>query len=160
MKQASTLYKLDPFLDQDGVLRIGGRIRRAELAFEEKHPAILSKQSHITTLVRRNYHKEVQHQGRMMTLNEIRQRGYWIVHGRTTVSNLIAKCVTCRRLRSPTGTQKMADLPVDRLSEAPPFTYVGVDAFGPWYIKEGRKTLKRYGLLFTCMLPEPCTSRR
>ena len=45
----------------------------------------------------------------------------------------------------------MTDLPADRLEPAPPFTYCAVDLFGPWYIKEGRRQLKRYGVLFTCM---------
>ncbi|XP_078371870.1 uncharacterized protein LOC144655503 [Oculina patagonica] len=45
----------------------------------------------------------------------------------------------------------MSDLPPDRLEQAPPFTYSAVDYFGPWYIKEGRKEMKRYGVLFTCM---------
>ena len=45
----------------------------------------------------------------------------------------------------------MADLPADRLEENPPFTYSAVDYFGPFYIKEGRRELRRYGVLFTCM---------
>ena len=45
----------------------------------------------------------------------------------------------------------MANLPEDRLQPAPPFTYCGVDLFGPWLTKEGRKELKRYGVLFNCM---------
>ena len=45
----------------------------------------------------------------------------------------------------------MADLPSDRLEPSPPFTFCAVDLFGPWYIKEGRKELKRYGVLFTCL---------
>ena len=45
----------------------------------------------------------------------------------------------------------MADLPVDRTKEVPPFTFCGVDLFGPWLIKNGRKEEKRYGVLFTCM---------
>ena len=45
----------------------------------------------------------------------------------------------------------MADLPQDRLEPPPPFSYCGVDYFGPWYVKEGRKELKKYGVLFTCM---------
>jgi len=45
----------------------------------------------------------------------------------------------------------MADLPKERLTPAPPFTYCGVDYFGPFRIKEGRKELKRYGVLFTCL---------
>ena len=37
------------------------------------------------------------------------------------------------------------------METAPPFTYCGMDCFGPFYVKEGRKELKRYGLLLTCM---------
>ncbi|XP_068697271.1 uncharacterized protein [Montipora foliosa] len=46
----------------------------------------------------------------------------------------------------------MADLPPDQLTPAPPFTYVGVDFFGPYITKEGRKERKRYGALFTCLV--------
>jgi len=45
----------------------------------------------------------------------------------------------------------MTDLPTDRLHETPPFTNCGVDMFGPFMIKEGRKNLKRYGAIFTCL---------
>ena len=45
----------------------------------------------------------------------------------------------------------MADLPTDRTIDEPPFTNCGVDMFGPFLIKEGRKELKRYGALFTCL---------
>ncbi|XP_068704813.1 uncharacterized protein [Montipora foliosa] len=45
----------------------------------------------------------------------------------------------------------MADLPKERIAPAPPFTYCGVDYFGPFYIKGGRKELKCYGALFTCL---------
>ena len=45
----------------------------------------------------------------------------------------------------------MADLPKERLTPAPPFTYCGVDYFGPFFIKEGRKETKRYGAMFTCL---------
>jgi len=45
----------------------------------------------------------------------------------------------------------MADLPEERLEPSPLFSYCGVDLFGPWYIKEGCKELKRYGMVFTCL---------
>jgi hypothetical protein len=45
----------------------------------------------------------------------------------------------------------MADLPDERVTaEEPPFTHCGVDMFGPFIIKEGRKEYKRYGAIFTC----------
>ena len=45
----------------------------------------------------------------------------------------------------------MSDLPASRLEPAPPFSYTGVDLFGPYVIKEGRKEMKRYGVLYTCL---------
>lgn len=52
----------------------------------------------------------------------------------------------------------MSDLPRDRLSESPPFTYCGMDAFGPIQVTEGTTTRrtnsekKVWGLLFTCLV--------
>lgn len=45
----------------------------------------------------------------------------------------------------------MADLPQDRVEPSPPFTYVGMDCFGPFAVKRGRSETKRYGLLLTCL---------
>ena len=67
------------------------------------------------------------------------------------MSNHISKCVSCRKLRGSPQEQKMANLPEDRLEPAPPFTFCAVDYFGPWHIKEGRREVKRYGVLFTCL---------
>ena len=46
----------------------------------------------------------------------------------------------------------MAKLPEDRITpHEPPFTYVGVDYFGPIEVKQGRRRVKRWGCLFTCL---------
>ena len=45
----------------------------------------------------------------------------------------------------------MANLPYERATQAPPFTYCGVDMFGPFYIKEKKSELKRYGAMFVCL---------
>ena len=46
----------------------------------------------------------------------------------------------------------MADLPRERVqANKPLFTYVGIDVFGPFYVKYGRSEIKRYGCLFTCL---------
>ena len=150
-KLRSSINKLDPFIDENGILRVGGRLKHADLSDEVKHPVILPKGSHVTSLIIRYYHESTKHQGKGMTLNEIRSHGFWIIGGSSAVSNVIASCVTCRKLRGAVIEQKMSDLPEDRLESCPPFTYCGVDYFGPFTIKEGRKELKRYGVLFTCM---------
>ncbi|KAK3715792.1 hypothetical protein QZH41_001220 [Actinostola sp. cb2023] len=151
VRRTSTLYKLDPFLDEEGILRVGGRIRRANLPDHVKHPYILPKISVVTDMIIRHYHEQAAHQGRGITLNNIRSSGVWIVGGSPAVASHISKCIKCRKLRAAPENQKMADLPDDRLEPSPPFTYSAVDYFGPFMIKEGRKEVKRYGVLFTCM---------
>ena len=74
-----------------------------------------------------------------------------MVEGNLAVKKVISSCVTCRRLRGRVGKQIMADLPHDRLKEESPFTHCGVNIYGPFLIREGRNTFKRYGALFTCL---------
>ena len=145
------LYKLDPFVDEEGVLRVGGRLTHSTMQDSIKYPIILPKSSHVTSLMVKHFHGKIQHQGRGMTVNEIRQSGFWIIGCSKVVSSCIFNCVTCRKLRGKTEVQKMADLPEDRLEALPPFSYCGMDCFGPFIVKEGRKEHKKYGLLITCM---------
>ena len=151
LKRGSALCRLDPFLDNDGLIRVGGRINRAEVSYHIKHPVVLPRKGHIMALIIRHYHQRINHQGRGITLNAIRENGFWVIGGNSAVSRHIADCVSCRRLRGVVGEQKMAELPMDRLEPAPLFTFCAVDYFGPWLIKEGRRELKRYGVLFTCL---------
>ena len=152
MRSQSQLARLDPFLDENGILRVGGRLTHSStLHHEMKYPAILPKKGHVTDLVVKYCHEKVAHQGRGMTVNEVRSNGFWIIGLGSTVAYHIHRCVQCRKLRGPTEVQKMADLPEERLEPTPPFTYCGFDCFGPFIVKERRKELKKYGLLFTCM---------
>ena len=151
MKKANSLYKMDPFLDKDGILRVGGRLKYADLSEADKHPIVLPKKGHVTSLVIAHYHSLVEHQGRGMTHNKIRSSGFWIIGGASLISNFIARCTRCRKLRGPLQEQKMADLPEDQVQPAPPFSFCAVDYFGPWYVKKGRRQVKRYGVLFMCL---------
>ena len=152
IKKRSRLYKLDPFIDDNGVVRVGGRLTYASsLHYDIKHPIILPAKSHVTQLVIKHCHEKVEHQGRGMTVNEIRSRVYWVISISSAVSSHIYKCVQCRKLRVQTQGQKMANQPKERLQPSAPFSYCGYDCFGPIYVKDGRKELNRYGLIFTCM---------
>ena len=74
-----------------------------------------------------------------------------IVNVNSVICSLIYHCVTCRSLRGKLGKHLMSELPSDRLQESPPFTYCGFDLFCPMTIKNYRKKLKRYGVMFTCL---------
>jgi len=151
MKKTINLYTLDPFLEENSVLRVGGRLKHADLSTAAKYPAILPKKGHMTDLIISYCHDSVEHQGRGMTHNKIRSSGFWIIGASSAVPDHIAKCVCRRKLRGAVQEQKMAALPEDRVQSAPPFSYGAADYLGPWYVKEGHHQLKRYGVLFTCM---------
>ena len=154
--KGSQLYHLDPFLDSYGILHVGGRLRRAEMEYGEKHPIVLPKNHHVLQLVVKHYHVQVHHQGRQITGGAIQQAGFWLIGGHDTVTKVIGACIPCKKLRGPPLKQRMADLLHDRTEVCPPFTNVGFDVFGPWAVQTrktrgGAPNAKRWGLVFTCL---------
>ncbi|XP_072554180.1 uncharacterized protein [Paramormyrops kingsleyae] len=154
--KGSPIKNLDPFLDNQGLLRVGGRIAEANLSQTEKHPLIIPGTHYVATLIVKHCHEQTLHQGRLFTEGAVRVAGWWIVGGRKRVSSVIRHCVRCRRLRAPLNVQKMSNLPAERLSTEPPFTNVGLDVFGPWSIftrrtRGGVTRNKRWAVLFTCL---------
>ena len=133
---------LNPYVGEDGLIRVVGRLRQSNLDEKVIHPVILPKKGKLTETIFRWCHKKTAYSGRNVALNEIRTSGYWAIQGNSAVKEMISRCVTCRRLRGKVGKQIMADLRQDRLKEEPPFTYSGVDMFGLFEIKERRTTLK------------------
>ena len=135
----------------DGLIRVGGRLHSAPIDADAKHPVILPKGHPLVILLVRYYHRECGHSGIEHTLALARQK-FWIVNARATVRSILNNCMSCRRRQAPVAKQKMASLPQDRVTPTyPPFTFTGVDLFGPYEVRRGRSTVKRYGVLFTCM---------
>lgn len=81
MKKTSSLYRSDPFLEENGVSRNGDQIRNAPVSYEIKHPVIFPSKSHVTILLVRYHYERIRHQGRGMTLNDLRSHGYWLIGG-------------------------------------------------------------------------------
>ena len=145
------LWRLNPFIDKDGLLRVGGRLTLAEHEDEAfRFPIIIPKKMTCTKRIVEWHHEKVEHRGKHTTLSRLREHGFWLVSGGREVGMVVFNCVRCKWLRGKFGEQLMADLPFSRTTTEPPFTYCGVDVFGPVIVKEGRKELKRYGVLFTC----------
>lgn len=87
------------------------------------------------------------------------RRHYWI-HDNSASRNIMKECVICQQNGQKPGKQKMSDLPTERVSmDHRPLTYAGMDYFGPIESKWGRSTVKRYGVIFTC-LTEQFTLKR
>ena len=151
LQSSGKISNLDPFIDENEVVRVGGRIKISNLNTESIDPILLFGKGIVTNLLVKWYHQSVGHGGRGYTLNRIRSSGYWIVKANSVVQSFIARCVRCQYLHGKIAEQKMADLTEDRISTEPPFTYVGLDMFGPFTVKQYRKEMKQYGIIFTCL---------
>ena len=150
-EQLQSVKKLAP-VDDEGVLRVGGRLANAPLSYSACHPAILPSQHPVTELIIRHYHVLYGHSGTERILQEVRQK-FWPIGGRSAVRRVLRQCIPCKKKRARPETQYMANLPSDRVTPGdPPFTKVGVDYFGPMIVKRGRTEYKRYGCLFTCLV--------
>ena len=107
-------------------------------------------QHHAVELFLRNGHKDNQHEGTAHVKNIVRQK-MWILGIRNALRSIKNKCVTCRKGRAQTIAPVMTDLPEERLDASKTFTNVGVDYFGPFIVKFGRRIEKRWCCLFTCL---------
>ncbi|XP_033314637.1 uncharacterized protein LOC117216075 [Bombus bifarius] len=147
------LTRLNPFIDKEGILRVGGRLSHSSMTFAQKHPIVLPKSS-VTTRIIEHEHKIHMHSGTQATLYAVRQR-YWPVDGRSQVWRAIKGCVRCCRAQPPPVEYVMGNLPEARVTESRPFTNVGVDYCGPFHIKEkrdrNRRQIKVYVAIFVCL---------
>jgi len=150
----SPLCCLNPYLNSDELIMMGGRLERAPLTTDEKHPIILPALSHLAKLVVEACHRRALHGGPQLTLALVRQR-FWIPQGRRLTKRVIHHCITCLRWRAAAATQKMGNLPGPRVNPARPFLYAGVNYAGPVFLRTtpGRryKDVKAFLVIFVCL---------
>ena len=93
IQKDSAILKLDPFIDSEGVLRVGGRLKHSNLSLGEKNPILIPGSHAIAKLLVSYYHELVRHQGRHITEGKIRSAGFWITGLKRPVYSIISKCV-------------------------------------------------------------------
>lgn len=151
----SKLKSLYPFLDEKGVLRVGGRLQNSEFSYEKKHPIIIPYACHLTELIIWDAHKQTLHGGNQLTLCQIRHE-YWIISAKRAVKAALRQCIRCHRFKSQQSTQLMGNLPAVRTKMVEKaFTNTGTDLCGPVFLRmmsgRGIKTQKGYIVIFICM---------
>ncbi|XP_014229554.2 uncharacterized protein LOC106654274 [Trichogramma pretiosum] len=154
LSRKSALLRLHPILDEEGLLRLGGRLQNSLLHYDEKHPYILPSTSFLSLLLARDAHDRTLHGGTQLTLSYLRRR-FWITQGRALVKRVIGRCIRCWRYRATPTSQLMGDLPALRVQQSRPFLHTGVDYAGPINIKcsrgRGKATFKGYIAVFVCL---------
>ncbi|XP_051165295.1 uncharacterized protein LOC127284056 [Leptopilina boulardi] len=149
---SSRIQKFSPFLEDNGILRLGGRLRQSKLLTYQNPPAILPNHP-ISFLILTQLHKNLLHGGVQLTLYIARTQ-YWIIGARNLIKGIIRKCVTCVRDKARVENQLMGDLPSARISPSRPFSHTGIDYAGPFLVRSssGReaKSHKAWIAVFVC----------
>lgn len=152
VNRRSPLRWYHPYICENGLLRVGGRLHHSKEADETKHPMILPARHRITRMVFDHYHLRLLHAGPQLLLGTVRQR-YWPLGGRNVARQVVHQCVTCFRSKPKQIRQLMGDLPSSRVTVSRPFSKTGVDFFGPVYIRPAprKPAVKAYVAVFVCM---------
>ncbi|XP_055633231.1 uncharacterized protein LOC129773617 [Toxorhynchites rutilus septentrionalis] len=152
IERNSSLFKLSPIMDEFGIIRMEGRTKPVEfIPFELRFPIVLPKGHLITRKLIEHYHHKMGHAGRETVVNELRQR-FYIQNIRMELSKVMKACVWCKIKRCRPVIPRMAPLPAQRVtSNLRPFSFTGVDFFGPIIVSVGRRSEKRWVALFTCL---------
>lgn len=155
LNKSSKLISLNPFIDKNDIIRVGGRLNNANIADNQKHPIILPKNHPLTDLIIRHEHYKHLHVGPQALLAILRTR-FWPISGRNSVKNILRKCMTCFRVKPKTYQQIMGDLPASRVTPTRVFNICGTDFAGPFEIKSGKlrgcKIVKAYMCVFICFV--------
>ena len=151
----SQLIKLNPCLNEDGVMRCDGRLKFADfLPYDTRFPIILPRGHWVTKLIVKYYHERGNHAaGVNFTLCQLSER-FWIIAAREEIREWDYEYNECKKRRSKPACQIMAPLPKTRLRFSfRPFAQTAVDFAGPLYTVQGRRKprQKRWLCLFTCL---------
>ncbi|XP_076237360.1 uncharacterized protein LOC143181054 [Calliopsis andreniformis] len=154
VSKSSRLPSLNPFLDPDGLIRLGGRLANAKLSYDERFPIILSSKHPLTDLIILHEHSQLLHGGCQLVIASIRRK-YWPLSCRLIVRNLLRKCIRCFRVKPNTVNYTMGGLPASRVTPSRAFSTCGVDYAGPFPIREKsrcRVIIKAYLCVFVCFV--------
>jgi hypothetical protein len=148
------IKSLAPFVDERGLLRVGGRLTEAHIPFQKKHPLLLPKKHHLTEVIIRYFHLKHLHAGATLLLCILRDQ-FWIFDGPATVKNIVRRCVVCHRHKPVPLLQQMGSLPEHRVTPTlRPFVYTALDFAGPFILAvvPGRnpRLEKHYFCVFVC----------
>ncbi|XP_055680295.1 uncharacterized protein LOC129788352 [Lutzomyia longipalpis] len=139
--KSTSLRKLHPFVDDEGILRVGGRLGHLDDDYSTKYPKILPNDT-LAKLMIREMHIRMMHAGTQLLLAHCR-RHYWPIGGRRTVKGVIHLCKVCFVHRTSRESQIMGDLPKHRISLIKAFNSVAIDCCGPFFIRTGAESRGR-----------------
>lgn len=150
---SSKTLSLTPFLDKHGLIRVGGRLKNADLPFDACHPILLPRDHQLSRRIVMQQHVHNMHAGTQATMAAVRQH-FWPLSLRSMTRKIILKCIKCFRVKPAHSEALMGSLPSSRVTISRPFSHCGIDYAGPLSLKEGKrrnaKYHKAYVAVFVC----------
>ncbi|GBL73951.1 hypothetical protein AVEN_230885-1 [Araneus ventricosus] len=134
LEKTSSIYSLNPFVDEHGFLRLKGRLHFSDFEFGEKHPCLLPYKDQFSQLVILDSHNKLLRAGVEATLAQISEK-FWIIKGRERVKSTLNRYSLYKRYKVRLRTQETDPLPPDRVLLSPPFSVTGLDYAGPFFTK-------------------------
>jgi hypothetical protein len=148
----SSLKTLHPFIDQEGLLRVGG-LQQSTLPYQTVHQLILPASLHFTKLIVSAEHIRLHHAGPQLLIASLREK-YWIPRIRNLVQTVIHHCLTCYKFKAQATQQLMGELPSPRVQPSRPFLTTGTDYAGPISLRlettRSKTITKGYIAIFVC----------
>jgi len=149
----SVLKTLHPFIDNEGLIRVGGRLRHSTLPYQTRHQLILPANDHFSRLIMSAEQLRLHDAGPQLLIASLREK-YWIPRIRNLVKTVIHQCLTCYKLKAQATQQFMGELPSTRVQPFRPFFNTGVGYAGPISLKVGtphsKNIFKGYIAIFVC----------
>lgn len=147
----SNIFRLRPYLDENNIIRVGGRLKNADhLSFCQKNPMLLPSNNCFTYLIFQDAHENLLHGGPQLMLAHVRQR-YWPINGRNITRKISFRCVRCFRLKPVVYQPIMGNLPKHRVEPSRPFSVCGVDFAGPLMIKTSLRRNAALSMGYMCV---------
>ncbi|XP_024882812.1 uncharacterized protein LOC112461708, partial [Temnothorax curvispinosus] len=153
ISKSSCILSLSPFMSEDGLIRVGGRLKNSALSFDACHQIVLPRNHILTKRIIEFEHQRNMHSPLQATMAAVRQR-FWPLSLRSSTRKIINNCVICFKAKPIFSETIMGSLPAPRVNVSRPFSHCGVDYAGPVTLREGKRRNSRnhkaYIAVFVC----------
>ena len=90
------IARLSPFIEEDGTIRVKGRLKHSNLDYNAKHPTLLTAKHPVVQLLLEKAHRDNLHEGTEYVRNKLQQKKYWIIGLRNAIRKIKSRCFKCR----------------------------------------------------------------